>query len=199
MLGRNRSFKDKEKFCRYWYLRSKAKENIKILTSGGEFSIERDITNKGRGDTGSINRRYASIKERGWQNESGGPFLFEHATDKDKYSSGHCATVTQGIKKLWQEQPDHENLKELIEDGIPMCDVYIAKIPDFWKAFVCEMGNAEQENTTLATPQELWEGTVEACTCCVGCGLDKQPPTTAFVCACVCTTAILTPYAVRTP
>ena len=117
-VERKLTVQEKRKFVDFHFLRSE-NATIAIVTSDGRFAIKRDFENKGRGDQGTIKERKEGMTSSGLLPTRSGLSLFEHPDLKriEDYLAGHCASLAEGIEMLWNEDPQHENLEELLAYG----------------------------------------------------------------------------------
>ena len=107
------------------------------------------------GGTKTFLKRYLSTTGNDWMKTRGGAWGFE-SEHPGRYTSGHCATLLEGVAKLYQEDPGHANLKELISPGIAGCYIFFKMTPCMWRKLIAKMGNAGKDMATIYTPQALW-------------------------------------------
>lgn len=161
LVGTEKSVDECQEFVDYWYL--KDRDATVFPVKDGEWAMTRDTENKGRGDRGSVKSRRDSVARSGVLCTRGGPFLYEDRLEKNvgKYDVGHWATLFEGMKQLWLEDPEHPSLQRSLTVGIPHAKIYNRNTPSFARKWIKDLGNAEADVVTLTTPIEVWGCTEE--------------------------------------
>eukprot|EP00959_Pyramimonas_sp_CCMP1952_P062573 1308318-Pyramimonas_sp.AAC.2 len=148
---------EQQAFIEYWFLLH-ADKTVKVIDHKGKWAWTRDDYND-RGDAATIEKRYKSIVSLGiFTDLRGGATLIEDR-DKDNfdhYDVGHCASLADGARKLWEEDPLHKNLAELLKVGWRHCKVYKRETPPYARRWLKKKGNIVNDQVAQTGPLEVW-------------------------------------------